>query len=515
VERDEFGKPVKVIGAIHDVTDWKKSEHALKDSEKKYRDLIETMQEGIWQIDNDSNTTYVNQKMADILGYSVDEMMGRHLFSFMDEQGIALAKKLLEKRRSGIREQHDFEFIRKDGKRVYLLLDTTPLTDENGIYYGSLAAAMDITERKRAENALEESEARFKAIFEQSAVGLAVSDETGKLLQVNKKLCDMLNFSERELLTKSVFDVTYTEDFDKESAEVNKVLVGEQDTIIMEKRFNSKNGDIIHGFMHSNVIRDVDGKIDFVIGAVIDITELKRIEKELRHANDTKDKFFSIISHDLRGPLIGIKLLSEEFVKRYNDITISEMFDTLQAISQSSEKLFKLLENLLQWSRINQRKIEYLPMNLRLFDFADEVIDLFKDSLSNKEIKCINNISLDIYVYVDNSMTQLIFRNLLSNAIKYSNKGGEILIDSSIDSEEFVVISISDEGVGISEQKLTLLFQLDKIESSRGTEGEEGTGLGLILCNEFVEKHGGKIWCESQVGKGSTFYFTLPISHYQ
>ncbi len=145
----------QLIVTFDDVTSRKQMENELRERVEQHRNLIETIQEGVWQLDLNNNTTYVNQKMADMLGYTVAEMMGAHLFSFMDDQGIAKATSLLERRKKGIKEQHDFEFITKNGARIYLLLETTPLLDQNGDYYGSLAAAMDITERKRAEGEIQ------------------------------------------------------------------------------------------------------------------------------------------------------------------------------------------------------------------------------------------------------------------------------------------------------------------------------------------------------------------------
>src|SRR4030042_1615095 len=176
----------------------------IKESEEKYRNLIESLQQGIWLIDKDAYITFVNPPMADMLGYTVDEMQGKHLFDFMDEKGIEIAGKKLEGRRRGIKEQHEFEFRRKDGSGVFTLLETKPINDKDGNYAGAIAGVVDITERKRAEEALK----LFRALIERSNDAIEVVDpETGRFLDVNEKACADLGYSREEFMSLKVFDI--------------------------------------------------------------------------------------------------------------------------------------------------------------------------------------------------------------------------------------------------------------------------------------------------------------------
>jgi len=173
---DNEGNISHVIVTFMDITGHKIAEEALRESEEKYRQLIENLQEGVWVIDNKANTTIINPRMAEMLGYTVDEMMGKHLFTFMDEHNVEIAKKYLKHRKKGIIEQHDFEFLRKDGEKMYASLETNPLTDDQGNYIGALACVANITERKMAEESLRKSEERYRSIFNTAAISIWEKD---------------------------------------------------------------------------------------------------------------------------------------------------------------------------------------------------------------------------------------------------------------------------------------------------------------------------------------------------
>ena len=183
-------------------TEHKQGKDKLRESEKKYRQLFETLQEGIWAIDKDVDTTFVNPRMAEMLGYTVKEMQGKHLFSFMDEHDVALAKQLLEKRQQGIMEQHEFELIRKDGKKIYALLETSPLLDENGDYTGALAGVLDITERKKAEEQIKNSEELYKNLIELAPDSIVTMDLKGYITSCNSAAKRILGYSKDDLVGK-------------------------------------------------------------------------------------------------------------------------------------------------------------------------------------------------------------------------------------------------------------------------------------------------------------------------
>lgn len=241
--------------------------------------------------------------------------------------------------------------------------------------------------------------------------------------------------------------------------------------------------------------------------------EQKRVienqKKELVIANETKDKFFSIIAHDLRGP-IGSLVNMFELLEDESLFTEKERKEAEIAMKKSTKSTYELLENLLRWSRLQNGTIEFNPENINCFDIVEQCFSLLKNLSKNKKISLVNNIKKDLHVYADKEMITTVIRNLISNAIKFTNENG--LIELNADKKGyFIWISVKDNGIGIENKNIPKLFVINEKLSTTGTFGEKGTGLGLILCKEFVEKNNGKICVESELGKGSSFIFTIPI----
>ena len=235
---------------------------------------------------------------------------------------------------------------------------------------------------------------------------------------------------------------------------------------------------------------------------------LKEQNAQLEELNASKDKFLSIIAHDLRSPfssLRGLIRFTTENISGYNQEKLEQI---LELLGESTDNLYALVENLLTWSRIQRGVIEYHPQYIDIREIVARNITLFTSLAQQKQITLRNVIEEDISAYADTNMIDAVIRNLLSNAIKFTHPGGHIEIAATQD-ETSVEISVSDNGIGIGEKGLQKLFRIDAKYKQLGTARERGTGLGLILCKEFIEKHGGRIWIESEVEKGSTFRFTL------
>ena len=238
--------------------------------------------------------------------------------------------------------------------------------------------------------------------------------------------------------------------------------------------------------------------------------KLRQSEKELIELNATKDMFFSIIAHDLKNPLGVFRNMTKLLIDTYAEFTEEERIDFLKLIKDSANNIYSLLENLLEWSRSQRGLILYNPIHFDLFDIVNNTIKILKPSADNKRIIINNSIKVSTFIVADNNMITTIIRNLISNAINYTFENGEISINAIIHSD-YIQISVKDTGMGMTQENIQKLFRIDTHIVSVGTNMEKGTGLGLILCKEFVEKHRGRIWVESDYGKGSTFLFTLPI----
>jgi signal transduction histidine kinase len=237
--------------------------------------------------------------------------------------------------------------------------------------------------------------------------------------------------------------------------------------------------------------------------------KLTESEKHLKEINLTKDRFFSLIAHDLKNPFNALMGFSELLYNNYTDYTQEESKELIKIIYDSSQNLYKLLDNLLQWSRSQLGSIMYSPELFPLHNVVKEEVEMLKPLANKKNVKITLRIEEFMIVWADKNLVAVVVRNLVSNAIKFSSNDDKILI-AATEHENHVEISISDTGVGINKEDQDKLFRLDTSFTSRGTADEKGTGLGLLLCKEFVEKNGGTIWVESNEQKGSTFKFTLP-----
>ncbi len=240
----------------------------------------------------------------------------------------------------------------------------------------------------------------------------------------------------------------------------------------------------------------------------------KKVEQrtqELKELNATKDKFFSIIAHDLKNPFNTLMGFTELLLENLSDYDQEKLKEFIGILHDTSKHSYALLENLLEWSRSQTGRLEITPEKIKLCSIFNENIDLLSNNASKKHIQLINSIDPDTEAFADSNMINTVIRNLISNAIKYTKANGTITGSSKL-TGNMIEISVTDNGIGIAPENIEKLFKIDVNYSTKGTAEETGTGLGLILCREFVNKNGGKIWVKSEYGKGSSFQFTLPIN---
>jgi two-component system CheB/CheR fusion protein len=258
------------------------------------------------------------------------------------------------------------------------------------------------------------------------------------------------------------------------------------------------------------------GKEQIILLAIEDITERKRVEdvihlnnEQLVVLNSEKDKFLSIIAHDLKGPFQGFLGLTQSLAEEVSNYTAEELLNVGKEMHKTANRLFNLIKNLLEWAQMQKGSLSFQPKEISLQILIVNNVEAIKWRSEQKTITVNNSVSGTFQVYADENMINSVLLNLITNAVKFTHRNGTITINTKKSSEEMVEISVSDTGIGMQNSEVEKLFKLSERIQSEGTEGEESTGLGLLLCKEFVEKNGGKIWAESQEGKGSTFYFTL------
>ena len=238
------------------------------------------------------------------------------------------------------------------------------------------------------------------------------------------------------------------------------------------------------------------------------VLELQK--KELLDVIATKNKFFSIIAHDLRGPLGGFMGLTGILADEFLDFTQSEQMEMISDMSHSARNMYNLLENLLEWAQMQRGNMEFQPQLLNIKDVVDECLKSAAESARGKDIEIIADLADEQEGYADKNMLQGVIRNMVSNAIKFTHKGGKVIVSVGLETGNLLGISVKDSGIGMTDQMLSNLFQIGTNVKRKGTEGELSTGLGLLLCKEFVEKLGGKIRVTSVPNKGSDFHFTIP-----
>jgi len=331
------------------------------------------------------------------------------------------------------------------------------------------------------------------------------------------KLCDYFNKTWLEFTGRTMeqefgngwAEGVHPDDFDF-CLQTYVTAFDKREPFLMEYRMKNKHGQYRWIRDFGQPFFDLDNSFLGYIGSCYDITTIKDNELKLIELNATKDKFFSIIAHDLQSPFHSILGYSELLMERIKEKDYNKIEQFAQIVLKSSNKAMDLLMNLMAWAQSQTGRLEYSPEPIELKDFVDHVTLLYQEIASQKQIDIITKLPVNESFMGDKSMINTVLRNLVSNAIKFSRPNSQILIAAEKHQKEFL-FSVADTGVGIPPNAMERLFRIDQSFSTKGTNNEKGTGLGLVLCKEFIDKHKGRIWVESEEGKGTCFYFSLPL----
>ena len=358
-------------------------------------------------------------------------------------------------------------------------------------------------------------ERKYRDLVELSPDIIHSVDKDGYILSTNKRATEILGYSKDELIGMHIRQLYAPEEWEKLKIGFKK-LKKEGFRSPIESLLLAKNGERIEVEVSSTASYDEKGNFLLSRSILRDIRGRKKAERALRDSerklqelNASKAKFFSIIAHDIKNPLGAIVGFSDLLMKHYKELMEKDKIEYIKDINLSSKQLLNLLENLLEWSRSQTGKLQLSPDIFDLSYIINSCITLLQTNAESKNIRLFSEVKKGMKVFVDVETITTVIRNLITNAIKFTNFGGEVKITAQ-DIEDYIQVEINDNGVGINEDDISKLFRIDVSYSTQGTAGEKGTGLGLILCKEFIKKNSGKIWVESQIGKGSTFKFTLP-----
>jgi PAS domain S-box-containing protein len=375
---------------------------------------------------------------------------------------------------------------------------------------------------------ISDAELKYKTLFTELKDVVYESTPEGKLLDINPSGVELFGFDSKEELLR----VNIAEDLYVEPSERLKLLEKlEKDGFVKsyEIKIKNKKGEEIIVLETSFMLKNNEGKVVGYSGIIRDVTESKKQEKLLikyneelaevnsqlkvseskfKDLNDEKDKFFSIIAHDLKSPFNALLNLSEFLVEDLADLSIEEIRSFSKEINKSAHSVYNLLLNLLQWAQIKTGRMKTTREKIAISSLLNNTIILLEGVATKKSIKLINDVDSSYFFSGDRTMISSVLQNLISNAIKFSKRNGKVIISSKIEGDK-IIVSVQDRGIGISDENLTKLFRLDNHLTTMGTANESGTGLGLILCKELVEKNNGQIWVDSEEHLGTTFSFSL------
>ena len=493
---------------LSDISQQARIEEALQERERFLTSVLETTQDGFWVVEAGGLLSNVNDAYCHMSGYTQEEFENLHIADIDALEDEAATSARMGRIVENGSELFETRHRRKDGSVFDVEVSASYLPLHGGMF---ICFCRDISARKKAEAASRESELRYRLLSDLTMEGILIH-KNGLVVDLNISLARLLGFERQELIGKNFLELAVHHE---DMGIVRNNIVKEYAQPYMV-RFVKKNGEVFWVEVEARNF-ELDGET-LRVASVRDITERKKSEEEIRRINEElrgaiaeKDRFFSIMAHDLKSPISGFLSLTKILVEDFDNLTMKEVNTSLNALYKSSVRVFALLENLLEWAKLQQGLLTCSPNPFLLKDIVRTSLDFVHSLAEQKEITLRDETPDDLIVNIDPPLIGTVLRNLLSNALKFSNRGGHVLLTANKHGG-MVTVTVQDDGVGMDQETLAMLFSLDNKITRPGTEGESSTGLGLVLCKEFVDKHGGRIWAESIPGKGTTFSFTLPLS---
>ena len=509
-----FGRDV-VITIASDITERVQAEKALHESEAIYRNLVLRLPDGVYKSTHEGKFIDVNPAMVSILGYSSkEELMSIDIktqlyFEPTDRESLILQEKLEE---TGV-----YRLKKKDGSGIWVEDKGWYNLDEKGNILSHEGILRDITEKRQAEQALIYEQYLLHTLMNNVPDHIYFKDLESRFIRINNSQAQLFGLSDpSQAIGKTDFDF-FTHEHAQQAFDDEQEIIRTGQPVSKEEKETWADIPDTWVSTYKMPLIGKDNKIIGTFGISKNIDERKKAEAEiqsknveLHRLNVEKDKFFSIIAHDLRSPFNGFLGLTEIMDKELPRLPMHEIQKIAVMLRKSATNLFSLLGNLLEWSSMQRGLTTFSPDFYLLKSKISESMVYVLEGARKKEVSVNYAIPRDLVVYADPNMLAGIIRNLVSNAVKFTPKGGSILISARSGNSNLVHISVKDSGIGMNKNMLDNLFCLDVNTKRSGTDGEYSTGLGLILCKDFIEKHGGKLWIDSEEGKGSTFHLTLP-----
>ncbi|MBV8129149.1 MAG: PAS domain S-box protein [Planctomycetaceae bacterium] len=499
-----------------------RAEEALRGSEQLFRQMAESIREMFWMQDGGwKRTLYVSPAYEEVWGRTCQSLYEnpRSWIDTVHPDDREEVMVRLEQQLHGMSTDTEFRVARPDGTLRWVRCHAFPIKDHTGEVYRVAGLAEDITERKQAQEALRESEERFRGTFQNAAVGIAHVDAEGRFLLVNEKLCGIVGYTREELLVRTFRDVTHPEDLTVSLEQFHALMRGELPSFSLEKRYLRKDGSVVWGDVSLSIQNGSAGKPAYGIAILQDISERRRLEEELRQAkeeaeaaNRSKDEFLANVSHEIRTPMNAILGMTELAL---DTPLTDDQRQYLKTVKSAADSLLGLINDLLDFSKIEAGKLE-----LDVADFSLRAV--LGDTLRALAVRA-HKKGLELISYVQSGVPDALvgdagrlrqsLLNLVGNAIKFTEEGEvvvrvEVASDSVPEGEVGVHFTVTDTGIGIPPEKQETIFRAFEQEDTSTTRKYGGTGLGLTIASRLVALMGGRITVDSQPGRGSTFSFT-------
>lgn len=500
---NDDGSPLRYIGFAEDISDRKEAEIALAESEELLRLAVNHAPDVFVIYDSDRRLKFVNQRALELTGWSEETFMGRRDEELFLPEATSHYLPLLEKTIQTLSIQMGEATITLPNQPPKtLIVKYLPLLDKQGKLSQILGLTFDITHYKQAEQKLRDSEELFRTAFEDAAIGMALLSPQGNCLKVNRCICEMLGYQEAELLQLQCKDITHPEDYEQEVKSIQKLLDGQVQYYYVEKRYLHKQGYVIWVLLSMSVVRNIDGVPLYFIAQAQNISERRAVEQ-------MKNEFISVVSHELRTPLTAIQGSLGLLSSGLYDHKPQEFHKFIQIALLETERLVRLVNDILDIERLNSGQVEFQMEACSAQDLMTQVVKSLQ-AIAHQDSITLEILPTSLQLWAERDAMLQTLTNLVGNAIKFSPPHTTVTL-SAYPQDDMVLFQVRDQGRGIPPEQLETIFSRFQQVDASDSRQKGGTGLGLSICQSIIQQHGGKIWVESQLAKGSTFYFTIPM----
>lgn len=505
-----------------EITVRKEAEEKLKAFAQRLDLATQALQAGVWDWDLITNELYWDDKIRELFALPPDSPVNHQVWAaaVVPEDRVVVdeaLKKMVAEKGQLLTE---YRIKRPDGSIRHIQVAAAAVMNEAGQVTRVIGVNMDVTERKVNEEALRLSEARFSSAFQHATTGMALVSLEGKWLKVNAAVCQLLGYSAEELSSKTFQNITHPEDLEKDLAYLRQLVTGEIDFYKMEKRYFHRDGHIVWAQLGVSLLRDEEKKPLYFISQIEDISQIKQalirqeeLTQKAQTAERAKSEFLAIMSHEIRTPMNGVIGMTSILA----DTALTDVQrDYLTTIQTSGESLLAVINDILDYSKIEAGRFQMESKAFNLERCVEEALDLFAAQVRIKQLECAYLVAADIPIHLVGDALRLrqILTNLVGNAIKFTQTG-EIIINVTRINDDPVechlLFSVADTGIGISAEGQANLFHAFQQVDSSTTRRYGGTGLGLVISKRLAEFMGGEMWVKSEPGKGSTFFFTAKL----